>query len=130
MRFWDQMQDRYGFADGEATPDGVEVYRAVYVRAVNRLADQLGSQCRVVAFDRPGDHNGYLVLSHRLADLEQAGIQPEAYTEDVDIRVPQASDALLEQAIEIAHDLDLDGFVRVQVDVDPDFDDFLSTLQP
>ncbi len=84
----------------------------------------------MVAFDRPGCHNSCLVLRQRLADLEKAGIQPQAYTDDVSIQAPEQSDSLLEQAIETACDLDLDAFVRVQVDVDPGFEDFLSTLQP
>ncbi len=66
MRFWDDMQDRRGFADGESTPDGAEVYRAVYVQAVNTLAAQLGSPVRAVAYDRPGFHNGCLILFHRV----------------------------------------------------------------
>jgi hypothetical protein len=97
---------------------------------VNRLAEQPGSQCRVVAFDQPGGHNACLVLSQALADLERASIKPEAYTEDVHVEAPESSDALLEQAVEKADDLDLDDYVRVQVDVDPDFEAFPSALQP
>ena len=74
MRFWDDMQNKYGFSDGEAVPDGAEVYRAVYIRAVNALAEQLGSTVRAVAYDRPGVHNWCLILFHQVSDLEAHGI--------------------------------------------------------
>jgi hypothetical protein len=43
MRYWDNMRTKYGFNDGGAVPDGAEIYRAVYIRAVNQLAEQLSS---------------------------------------------------------------------------------------
>lgn len=35
MRYWDDMRTKYGFNDGGAVPDSAEVYRTVYIRAVN-----------------------------------------------------------------------------------------------
>jgi hypothetical protein len=38
MRYWDEMRTKYGLNDGGAVPAGAEVYRAIYIRAVNKLA--------------------------------------------------------------------------------------------
>ena len=105
MRFWDDMLDKYGFADGEAVPDGAEVYRAVYIRAVNVLAEQLGSGVRAVAYDRPGVHNGCLILFHRFSDLEAQGICVYALHVETDAAEVEPDEAM-DEAIRQAH---LDG---------------------
>jgi len=56
MRYWGAMQSKWGFSDGDAVPDSIEAYRDVYLRVVNRLAEQLGSAVRATAYDRPGPH--------------------------------------------------------------------------
>jgi hypothetical protein len=129
MRFWDDMQSKWGFSDGDAVPDGVEVYREIYIRAVNQLAEQLGSSVRVVAYDRFGVHNWCLVLMYTLADLWDHQVEDFTAHTDINAEITQADEAL-EEAIRQAYELELDGFVEVIVTLTDDFEDFLTTLRP
>lgn len=129
MRFWDDMLEKYGFADGEAMPDGAEVYRAVYVRAVNALAEQLRSEVRAVAYDRPGIHNWCLILFHRLSDLEAQGICVYALHVEIDAAEVEPDEAM-DEAIRQACLMDLDSFVEVRVSIGAEFADFVANLRP
>lgn len=129
MRFWEDMQTKYGFNDGGAVPDGAEVYRTVYIRGVNKLAEQLDSSVRVVAYDRFGVHNWCLILMHQLSDLQTHGI--EDFTAHTDISAETAEpDEAMEEAIHQADELELDSFVEVTVTLDDDFDGFVRQLRP
>lgn len=128
MRFWDDMQTKYGFSDGDAVPDSVETYRAVYIRAVNQLAEQLGSRVRVVAYDRFGLHNSCLIVLHELIDLDG---QERDLTQHTDIAAAEAvPDDAMQEAIRQACELDLDNFVQVSVEIGDDFDEFVTQLYP
>jgi hypothetical protein len=129
MRFWEDMQSKWGFSDGDAVPDGVEVYRNIYIRTMNRLAVELGSSVRVVAYDRFGVHNWCLVLMHTLADLQAHQVEDFTAHTDIDAEIAQADEAL-EEAIRQAYELDLDSFIEVTVTVMDDFEDFITTLRP
>lgn len=115
MRYWEDMRSKGGFADGEAVPDGAELYRAVYVRTVNRLAEQRGSDVRAVPYDRPGMHNWCLIVFRDARNLDGESVP---------------ADLGLEAAIDQAHTLDVDDYLRVSVTVDPSFDLFLAELRP
>lgn len=129
MRFWEDMQSKYGFSDGNAVPDGVEIYREVYIRAVNKLAEQLGSGVRAVAYDRFGFHNWCLILMHPLSDLQAQGIDEFTVHVDIDADTTEADEAMKE-AIRQAYELELDSFVEVTVTLTGDFDAFVNTLRP
>jgi hypothetical protein len=129
MRFWDDMQHKFGFSDGEAVPDGAEVYRAVYIRSVNTLATQLGSAVRVVAYDRPGVHNWCLILFHQASDLEAHRINLLTQHVEMDAEVVEPDEAM-EEAIRQACLIDLDSFVEVRVSMSDDFADFAANLRP
>lgn len=129
MRFWEDMQSKYGFSDGGAVPDGAEVYRAVYIQAVNRLAEQLKSNVRAVAFDRTGVHNWCLVLFYAVKDL--AGHTADDLTDTLDLAAEVLEpDEPMSEAIRQAYLLDLDGFIKVSVALADDFARFVSTLYP
>lgn len=83
MRYWEDMQDKWGFSDGNAIPEGIEVYRDVYVRVVNRLATRFGSKYRAAPYDRGGVHNWCLIVSHLVDDVDEFGTDT-AYEEAVD----------------------------------------------
>jgi hypothetical protein len=124
------MRTKYGFNDGGAVPDGAEVYRAVYIRAVNQLAEQLNSNVRAVAYDRAGVHNWCLILFYDVKDL--SGRTPDELTEPVDVSAGEVldPDAAMDEAIRQAYLLDLDSFVQVSVDLSDDFNDFVIALYP
>jgi hypothetical protein len=129
MRFWEDMQSKYGFSDGNAVPDGVEIYREVYIRAVNQLAEQLGSRVRAAAYDRFGVHNWCLILMHSLSDLQAHGIQDFTTHTDIQAETTEADEAM-EEAIRQADELELDSFVEVMVTLTDDFEDFVKELRP
>lgn len=129
MHYWEEMQSKWGFSDGDAVPAGASVYRKIYIQAVNRLAEQLNSDVRAVAYDWMGLHNYCLILFHRLADLKD--IPVAQYTEHVAIDAPVVQpDEAMQDAIGYAHDAELDNWVVVSVEVDPDLEDFMEQLKP
>ncbi len=130
MRYWEDMQSKWGFSDGNAIPDGIEAYRTVYVQTVNRLAEQLGSTVRAVAYDRPGVHNWCLLLFHVLNDLE--GYSVENYVHSVDIHADEAElEEAMHEAIRQAYLLDVDRFVIVSVEIkEAEWRAFLENLKP
>ena len=129
MRYWEEMQSKWGFNDGEAIPEGVEHYRTVYIRAVNRLAEQLNSQVRAVAYNRCGLHNFCLVLFHNLTDLVDVPV--EQYTEHMDIPAAVVEpDEAMREAIWQAETWHLDELLEVTVAIDPGLEAFLNELKP
>lgn len=129
MQFWNEMISKYGFSDGAAVPPGAEVYRSVYIRTVNKLAEQLGSSVRAVAYDRPGVHNWCMILFYNASDLR--AFTPEQLTQPVEVGAAAVdADAMMAKAVNQADDLEIDDFVEVQVDVDERFEAFVTGLQP
>ena len=57
MRYFDDMNDKFGFGDGECVPHDASVCRQLYCRFLNVLLEKHGSECRIVTYDRPGLHN-------------------------------------------------------------------------
>ena len=82
MIYWEEMQSKWGFGDGERVPTHVEKNRTVYIQLVNKLAEILGSTIRAVAYDRAGVHNWCLILLHKLEDLNTLGVEPAQYVQD------------------------------------------------
>jgi hypothetical protein len=130
MRYWDDMQSKYGFNDGGAVPDGAEVYRAAYIRAVNKLAEQLGSSVRAAGYDRAGVHNWCLILFYDVHDL--TGLSPDELTTSLDLSAAEVleADEMMDEAIQQAYLLDLDSFVEVSVDLSDEFSEFVAALYP
>ena len=96
---------------------------------MNKLAAQLGSTVRAVAYDRPGFHNGCLILFHQLTDLEARGISVSMLPMAIDADVVDPDNAM-EAAIRQARLIDLDSFVHVEVRITDDFADFVTQLCP
>lgn len=120
MKYWDEYQTKWGFSDGDATPPDARACRHVYVREINKLAKKYGSKVRLVAWDRPGPHNCYLILVIPAAWVKY--IQPsklctgawEPHKKEWD----QAStDDAMDKAIEQAFDMDLDSYVDTKVTI-------------
>jgi len=63
MKYWDDFQSKWGFGDGDAVPADAPLLRQVYVLRLNRLLGERGSTVRLLAWDRPGMHNAYLICS-------------------------------------------------------------------
>ena len=130
MRYWDDMRTKYGFNDGGAVPDGAEVYRTVYIRAVNQLAEQLSSGVRATAYDRAGVHNWCLILFYDVNDL--SGRTPNELAEPLDLSGEEVlePDEAMGEAIRQVYLLNLDSFVQVSVDLSDSFGEFVTALYP
>lgn len=130
MKFWEDMNTKYGFNDGSAYPEGVEIYRDIYCKSVNKLAADKNSEFRVVPFDRHGVHNFCLWFLVSKTWFENVFL-PQQKTGElwISVDVPndeQTPDEAFESAVEDAMELDIDGFVEVNVTVSDDFNKFLN----
>ena len=120
MKYFEEMQSKYGFSDGDATPNGIEEYRTAYILAINALAARLGSSNRAFAFDRAGMHNWCFVLF--TGDTEALNVGPENLTDGTAIAggprysVVERVDDAMNRAIELAQDKQIDGYVAVTVE--------------
>ena len=138
MRFWDEMNTKYGFGDGKSCPDGIEIYRDIYVKTVSKLAEHLGSDFRVVPYNRGGVHNvclWFFVSKKWFENVylsKQASGKPwSAATED-DIQGAESeffekADDMMDEAISLAFDLGIDGFVQFKAKQSKEFERFLKT---
>jgi hypothetical protein len=62
MKYFDEMCNKFGFDDGDAEPQGMRAYRHVYVAGMNALLAARQSAVRVTAWNRPGMHNGCMIV--------------------------------------------------------------------
>lgn len=134
MRYFNEMDDKYGFADGTTYPDGVELYRDVYIKVVNKLAEKHGSEFRIVPFDRGGVHNYCLwetvpkqwfeevYLLSQLNNKIWSGVD---FSDLPNSNDPEPSDDALDAAISEAMEMDLDTFIEVNPVISSDFQEFL-----
>jgi hypothetical protein len=136
LKYWNEFDSKWGFNDGQSIPEDAYEARRVYVQAVNTIANGLESSVRVVAWDRPGVHNPYLIvfferdLLASLGDFDYA--RPEQWPLDVYRALEQAQEAIpdeaMQDAIQRAEEDDLDQYVIVTVSIDPSFEDYLNDL--
>jgi hypothetical protein len=138
MQYWEEMNNKYGFGDGSAYPAGVELYRDVYVKTVNKLAENRNSDLRVVPFDRGGVDNYCLwmvvpkgwfeteYLPKQKPGKQWSGVDFKDLP-DPDAPEPQPDEAL-EAAIEDAMGMDLDSFVEVNPVLAEGFQKFLAEM--
>lgn len=127
MRYFVDMTSKFGFNDGESVPEGVEIYRDLYVRTINRIAELIGADQRAVPYNRPGVHNWCLILFFDKENLPPASEsatwqwQPDWQTAE--------PDAQMQEIIDAANSLSLDEeFVEVTVVEREGFDEFLEKL--
>lgn len=56
-----QMDDKYGYSDGQAVPVEGEALREVLVAAINAFLSEKKSPVKAVPYNRPGIHNWLLI---------------------------------------------------------------------
>lgn len=125
MQYWEDMSNKWGFSDGEAYPAGVEIYRNVYVKTVNKLAEKHNSRLRVIPFDRDGIHNFCLWVAVDKNWYE------ENYNNLHHVKLPDEEvihDEGFVSAVEEAKELNLDDFVVVEAKLDDNFESFLAEI--
>jgi hypothetical protein len=112
MMYYDQMRDTYGFGDGDGIPRNAFVHRSLYLTALNHLAKGLGSNVRVVAYDRPGLHNTCMLSLVSVRTYDEivnptAGDNARVNGDEVE------PDAAFTNAEIVASSLYLDGYVTL-----------------
>ena len=83
MYYWDEMQDKWGFDDGDAVPFAANIYRQAYIRFINAIAEHLGCTMRIVAYNRPGVHNWCRLTYLTVEDIEAHHLRPEELENDL-----------------------------------------------
>jgi len=136
MKYWYDMLTKGGFGDGNSTPDGIEIFRDVYLKVVNELARRNGSSYRYVPYNRSGVHNFCLVIlvprqyydETYLSSQEGREIWKSVDDDVVDqLGLHEADrDQAMKDAVSKACELYLDQYLDVTVNVDPGFTEFLT----
>lgn len=117
MRYYEEMQSKYGFSDGNAIPDGIELYRTAYIRTMNKLLGKHGSRFRLAAFDRAGLHNWCMLFTVPLEEFETIK-DPEVYVDHKFSTEEPVPDNAYIEALSEAHELMVDDYVMVCVELD------------
>ena len=114
MKYFDEMQTKWGFGDGGLVPPDAEACRTVYVEALNQVAAKLGSELRAYAYDRPGMHNTFLILFRgKDAQTDHEELEP---------------DEPMNEAIGCCNGLDLDDLVEVQVIINAGYQEKITQM--
>ena len=134
MRYFDEMfNNKVGFNDGDSIPPDAEQTREVYIQAINAYAERLGSEYRLVAYDRFGVHNFYLILLYAKRDLDAAHIDPAAYHIHTEIPANpinlSEADEAMQEAVRTAYEMSLDAFILISIEIDEGLTGFLSDLR-
>ncbi len=125
MDYYDAMLSKFGFSYGDAVPPDAEARRTVYVKTINRIAELRGSAVRAVAYDRPGMHNWCMICYASAKDVVGYGERIVARDLDLDEVAP---DEAMQDAIEMATEIEIDQFVIVETRIDESFETMLAGL--
>ncbi len=125
MMYYDEFFSKYGFNDGDSIPEGVEAYRSVYIRGMNALLESHGSSVRLMAYNRRGVHNPYLIVF-----VDKTFAAGRLDLTDGDSNITDLDDLTLDVgydlALDEAQDMDFDSYVRVVVTISEDaLEDFI-----
>ena len=101
MQYWDEFVSKIGFNDGDAVPPDAEERRSVYIQYLNALAESLGSNVRVMAFDRGGCHNFYMIALVRVGTTEDINEIDEAWEKAFDMAMEAGLDEYVETTVTI-----------------------------
>jgi len=123
MKYWEEYQSKWGFGDGDAVPPDAWALRYVYVREINRLAARNGSAVRLIAYDRGGMHNPYLICrvpAELVRDVPEPGLckgsMCSGWAPAGNDWIEPAEDDAMRAAVEEALERDdIDGLVEVDV---------------
>jgi len=118
MQYWEEFQTKWGFDDGDQVPAEAWTARKVYVRAINHLAEQLGSKYRVAAWDRSGCHNPLFIVTISKEEAWKYGPKGLDDGSCSEFEILEETDKALERAINGAHDLNLDQYVECKITID------------
>jgi hypothetical protein len=132
MRYWEDLNDKYAFSDGNSVPPDAYLCRTVYVQALNAVAARLKSNVRAVAFDRGGCHNPCLIVMVTVKQFKKIPA-PDVTSGDFDLdSIPdekEPTDAAWEATVAECMEMNLDDFVISEPVLSPDFTPFLVSVK-
>ncbi len=132
MQYWEEMNDKYGFGDGGSVPRDAELCRNVYVRALNAVAEQKGSNVRAISFNRGGCHNPILIVMVTLAQFNAIPVEYRL-SGDYDLdNLPdekEPSDAAWEATVAECMEIGLDDYVVYSPEIEPAFAQVVTDLK-
>ena len=121
MMYWEEFTTKYGFSDGNSVPPDAYACRYVYVKEINKMAEKARSKCRLLAYDRGGCHNPYLILTVPAKLVKGANAEKLCTGDWLPKRGDSfeecQADARLERCVEKAMELDLDCYVETKVTI-------------
>lgn len=124
MKYWEEFQTKWGFSDGENTPDDAWARRFVYVREINRKAEELGSKVRLIAYDRRGMHNSLLIMRVPSEMPEGVYTETDMCNGTAGDKIPSLyfdtkDDAQMEAAIDyfMSGEEEIDSYVQISVTI-------------
>jgi len=124
MKYWGDFQTKWGFSEGEATPQDAWAHRFVYVREINRKAAELGSKVRLIAYDRGGMHNSLLIVRVPSEMPEGVYSETEMCNGTAGEKIPSLyfdtkDDARMEAAIDYftSDEEEIDSYVQISVTI-------------
>ena len=140
MKYWEDLNNGFGFGDGACCPDGIELYRTVYIKTVNSIAEKYGYKWRVAPYDQPGSHNGCMVVIVTKKWFEECFLpaQPGESPIYLEVNIPDeehlekesVKTELAECFFEIlAFENRPDSFVWIDAKLDPTFSAFLEEIK-
>lgn len=115
--YWDEFDSKYGFSDGTAIPRDAQQVREVYVMLINHKAKQLGSQYRVIPYNRIS-HNLFVI--HRVPLSFFNTVTPQQLTDGLDglpDDITDLGDDLLDEAIEWAKEQQPETYVESTISI-------------
>lgn len=131
MKYWEDMQDKWGFNDGDAVPAEARAARIVYIQAVNAVAARRGSKFRCSAYNRSGMHNSLIIVKLTLEQFSK--LTPAQVLGDEDYDVPDRGEPIDDQfqaaVAECEETHHLDQYVIVNPTVCESFAPFLEELR-
>ena len=103
---WDDFTGKYGFNDGEATEGRDYRVRTEICKRLNELPEMQQMKIRAVEFDRPGMHNGCLIVILANPDgLSDADLLDKWLTSNmVESELPDGVGEKIEEIISDAYD--------------------------
>ena len=117
MKYWEDFQTKWGFADGDSVPPDALLIRQVYIGELNRELEKRQSGIRLLAWDRPGMHNPYLIVRVNAAMVRNVpakrlfcGQQSGGWEPKGDLHEPEPDEAF-NAALVFAQEMELDDRV-------------------
>lgn len=114
MRYFNEMDSKYGFDSGQTIPEGIDKYREIYCIVLNKLLEKNQSKCRILPLEGSGTKNPCLWIRVSVADYNQQTDKLDPIIHELD---EVKEDEQWEKSIEEANELGLDDLIEVQVNV-------------